>query len=100
MSLESQFQARLIKRLRRRFKGCFILKNDANYMQGVPDLIILHCNRWAMLEVKASWNSPERPNQGYYIGELHAMSYAAFIFPENEEAVLNELELALTGPPS
>lgn len=92
--LESAFQARLIVRLGEQFPGCFILKNDSGYLQGVPDLLVLFRNKWAMLEVKASHDADEQPNQGYYVEQLDRMSFAAFIYPENEEDVLNELEHA------
>lgn len=91
---ESSFQAALIKELKLIFPGCVILKNDATYMQGVPDLIILFENKWAMLECKRNKNASHRPNQDYYIKKLGEMSYASFIFPENKEEVLNGLQEA------
>lgn len=90
--LERDYQGKLIKRIYDRFPGCYILKNDANYRPGFPDLLILHRNRWAALECKQSARASHRPNQDYYIQELGAMSFASFIFPENEEEVLNELQ--------
>lgn len=93
--LERDYQSQLIRRLRHLFPGCVILKNDTSYMQGIPDLTILYKDRWAMLEVKAAYDSPEQPNQDYYVRTLEDMSYAAFIFPENEEDILHELQLAL-----
>lgn len=92
--LESQYQAYLIGKLREMFPGCFILKNDTDYLQGVPDLLVLYGNKWAMLEVKASRYAKERPNQGHYVNLLNEMSFAAFIYPENEEDVLRELQEA------
>lgn len=94
VDLESKFQGELINELENRFPGCFILKNDSSYLQGVPDLLILFRNKWAMLEVKASEDSDEQPNQRYYVDTLDQMSFASFIFPENSEDVLNELEHA------
>lgn len=93
--LESEFQARLIKKLPRLLPGCMVLKNDSGYLQGVPDLLILHGSRWGMLEVKASKDSPFQPNQAYYVSELNQMSFAAFIYPEIEEEVLRDLQHAL-----
>lgn len=77
------------------FPGCLILKNDPNYIQGIPDLLILHNNNWAMLEVKKVSHSKHRPNQDYYVEELNKMSFAAFVYPENREEVLNELRITL-----
>ncbi len=92
MGLERDFQPKLIKELRRRFPGCIIIKNDPTYIQGMPDLLILYKDRWAMLEVKKDGYSQHRPNQDYYVEKLNEMSFAAFIFPENFEEVLNDLQ--------
>lgn len=91
--LESRYQKQLIERLESLFPGCMILKNDANGRQGIPDLLILHMNRWAMLEVKASASSPFRPNQEYYLELLNGMSFAAAIWPSNEEEILSALQV-------
>lgn len=91
---EGEYQTRLIRRLTDMFPGCFILKNDSSYMQGVPDLLILFGYRWAMLEVKMDLLSPMQPNQEYYIGILDDMSFASFINPATEEDVLHELQRA------
>ena len=89
---ENEFQSRLIKELKNEFPGCIILKNDPNYIQGIPDLLILFKDKWAALEVKKSKDASHRPNQDYYINELEKMSFASFINPENKEEVLNELQ--------
>lgn len=89
--LESEFQAELITELRHTFDGCFILKNDANYLQGVPDLLLLVNDKWAMLEVKASARSAKQPNQDYYIDKLSRMGFGAFIYPENKALVIEAL---------
>jgi hypothetical protein len=98
--LESEYKTKLIKRLRRLFPGSIILRNDPGFLQGIPDLIILYGDRWAALEVKISIEAPFQPNQEYYLGLMDEMSYAACIFPENEEDILHELYAALTvgGP--
>lgn len=88
---ESVFQKQVIDKLRLMFPGCYILKNDANYIQGFPDLLILYNDRWAALECKRSEKASRRPNQLYYVNKLAGMSYASFIYPENEERVLDEL---------
>lgn len=89
---ESLYQAKLIDKLHRMFPDCVILKNDSSYLQGVPDLIILYGERWAMLEVKKSRNTTTEPNQEYYIRMLNEMSFAAFIDPSTEEEVLYALQ--------
>lgn len=92
MSLERDFQASLIKELKERFEGCFVLKTDPNYIQGLPDLLILYKNKWAALECKRGSKSSRRPNQDYYVNLMNNLSFASFIFPENKEEVLNDLE--------
>lgn len=92
MKRENKFQSELIRDLKTRFPDCVVMKNDANYIQGIPDLLVLHGKRWASLECKRSASSPHRPNQDYYVDKMNSMSFSRFIFPENKEEVLNELE--------
>ena len=92
MPNENVYQSHLIHRIQVLYPGCFVLKNDPNYLQGFPDLTVLYKKRWGLLEVKKSWDSPHRPNQEYYIEEADRMSFGRFIFPENEEEVLYELQ--------
>ena len=91
MKRENAFQKELIKEIRSRGDGIDILKNDANYMQGVPDLSLFYNNKWAMLEVKRSQDEKHQPNQDYYVEHFDKMSFARFIFPENKEDVLNAM---------
>ena len=93
--LERDFQAKLIKELKVMFKGCIIVKNDPNYIQGIPDQLILYNDRWAALEVKKSEHAHHQPNQEYYVDLMDQMSFAAFIYPENKEEILYELQQAL-----
>ena len=90
--LESQFDTKLINELKQRFPGCIILKNDANYLQGVPDRIILWNDKWATLETKKTKNASKRPNQEYYVNKMNEMSFSAFIYPENMEVILDGLQ--------
>lgn len=89
--LERDFQSKLIKKIKSLFDGCIVLKTDPNYLQGIPDLLILFKNKWASLEVKRSINASHRPNQDYYVGIMNAMSFSRFICPENEKDVLKDL---------
>lgn len=93
--LERVYQAKLIKRIKLEMPGCIVLKNDTDYLQGVPDLTILYWDKWGMLEVKADANAPYQPNQEYYLGVMHTLSFASVIYPEIEEEVLRDLQLAL-----
>lgn len=94
---ESQYQTRLIKKLKRMFPGCMVLKNDAQYLQGILDLTVLYRLHWAMLEVKAGADAPFQPNQEYYLQQIGEMSFAAVIYPENEEDVLDALQEAFAS---
>ena len=44
--LENKFQANLIKELKERFPGCIVMKNDPTYIQGIPDLLVLHKDKY------------------------------------------------------
>ena len=90
--LESQFQAKLIKELKKRFPGCIVMKSDSGYLQGIPDLLILYNDKWASLECKKSASAKKQPNQEYYVRRMNEMSFSRFICPENKEEVLNELQ--------
>ena len=90
--LESKYQKELIRKLQDIFTGCIVVKNDPNYIQGIPDLLILYKDKWAALECKRNGKASHRPNQDYYVSKMEDMSFAAFIFPENEEFVLNRLK--------
>lgn len=89
---EAEYQSKLKKTIEKRLPGCVVLKTDPSQRQGMPDLLILHNNRWAALEVKRSEKATKRPNQEYYVDKLNNMSYSSFIFPENESEVLNAME--------
>lgn len=90
--LENKFQAQLIKDLYELFPGCLVIKLDPNYIQGLPDLLVLYKNKWAVLECKKSKTSHKQPNQEYYVNLLDTMSFSRFICPENKEEVIDELD--------
>lgn len=94
---ESEYQAKLIKKIKGMFPDCIVSKEDSSYRQGVPDLLILYNDKWATLEVKVSEDADHQPNQDYYVDKMNHMSFSRFIFPENEDEVLNELILFFNG---
>lgn len=98
--LESVFKKRLINRILREFPGAIVLKADANYIQGITDNFVLYQDRWVAFEAKRSQFAPHQPNQDYYVDLLNGMSYASFVYPENEETFLYEIQrtLRLTRP--
>lgn len=91
---ENSFQSKLIKKLGLIFPGCLVLKNDANYIQGIPDLTLFYKDHWAFLECKRHNESAKQNNQNYYIQYANNNSFGAFINQDNEEEVLHELQQA------
>lgn len=94
MAREGDFQGNLIKELKTMFPGCIVTKLDSSHIQGIPDLLILWNDKWAVLECKRDEKAKKRPNQDYYVGKMNEMSFAAFIYPENKKEVLRELQSA------
>lgn len=92
MAKESAFQKGLINDLKKRFPGFMVLKNDPNYIQGIPDLLVLYEGRWAALECKKAKQASHQPNQDYYVERMNEMSFSRFVYPENKENVLDELQ--------
>ena len=92
--LERAFQSRLIRRIKRDLPGCIVLKNDPSRKQGFPDLTVLYKKKWAVLECKRSENEHKQPNQKHYVEKLNRMGYSSFIFPENKDDVLKDLDKA------
>lgn len=94
---EAEYQHGLIRRLKERFPGCEVIKNDPQHQQGILDLTIIWGRCWAMLESKRSRRARHRPNQDYWVAYYNDMSFASFVYPENEEEVLAALQEAFTS---
>ena len=90
--LENKFKQKLCKELEEMFPGCIVTHMHPNEVQGLPDILILHGPKWATLEGKKSEDAPHRPNQDYYVLRMNNMSFSRFIYPENKEEVLDELQ--------
>lgn len=88
---ENRFKTNLITELKNLFPGCMVMHLDPNEIQGIPDLLILYNDRWAVLEGKDYATAKHQPNQDYYVDLMDRMSFAAFIYPENKEEVLDNL---------
>jgi hypothetical protein len=88
---ESSFQSSLKKEIEERFPGAIVFKIES-YLQGFPDLGVLYKNKWAVLECKKDSRAKHQPNQDYYVERLNGMSFSRFIFPENKEEVLDDLQ--------
>lgn len=92
---ESDFQKSVIKEIKKMFPDSIIMKTDPTYKQGIPDLLILNGKKWASLEVKKSSKASIQPNQPEYVEKMNKMSFSRFIYPENKQEVLDELQQAL-----
>lgn len=90
--LENKFKTELVGELEDMFPGCIIAHLDPNETQGIPDLLILYNDKWAALEGKKCEDADVRPNQPYYVDIMDEMSFARFIYPENKEEVLRDLQ--------
>jgi hypothetical protein len=91
---ENQYQSQLIKRIQSRWPDAMVLKNDEQYIQGIPDLTVLHPDGWGALEVKRDEKEAASPgpNQQHYVDWLNDRGFAAFVHPSNEEEVLDALQ--------
>lgn len=89
---ENKFQSDLKKELKERYPGCIVTKLDSGDIQGIPDLLILYKDKWATLENKRNAKASKRPNQEYYVDKMNSMSFSRFIYPENKDIVLEELD--------
>ena len=91
--LENRFKTKLVNEIKDMLPGCIVTHLDPNEIQGIPDLLILYKNKWAVLEGKKNASASVRPNQRYYVELMDEMSFAAFIYPENKDLILDELYL-------
>lgn len=94
MKRENDFQKRLIRDIEKALPGAIVMKNDATYIQGIPDLTVLYKDKWATLECKRYSHASKQPNQDYYVGLMNDMSFSRFVSPENKEDVIHELQQA------
>ena len=90
---ETNFKNELYKEIRERFPGSEVMPNDAGYLQGFPDATVYFPNgKYFLLEGKRTTKSSHRPNQDYYVNESPLCNNAKFIYPENKDEILKELE--------
>ena len=89
---ENEFQRKVIKRLKGTFPDCIVMKQDAKYKQGIPDLVVFYKDRYTMLECKKNATAKHQEQQDYYISKFNDWSYASFVYPENVDQVFEELK--------
>lgn len=68
------------------------MKTDSGQVQGIPDLLILYKQHWALLETKRAKTASKRMNQDYYVNQFNDWSFSAFVDPNNMEDVLDDME--------
>lgn len=99
---EAEYQQYLVREIYKLLPGkrmidTIVIVTDPNYLQGIPDLLVLHHSKFAFLEVKLSEKSKQQPNQEWYVRRWGEFVFSAFIYPENEREVLSALQQALAG---
>jgi Holliday junction resolvase len=92
MAKESDFQAKVIKKLKS--LGLAVVKNQAGpgVPTGFPDLTAFGEGIYFCLECKASARAKKQPRQDYWVNKLNEWSYAAFIYPSNYDKVMSEIK--------
>lgn len=89
--LESEVQKQFIDWVYNAFPEAIVMKNDASYLLGVPDLTIIVRSRWAFIETKKCSNSHKQPLQEDYIQYADTWAFGAFVDKDNAYRVFNEL---------
>lgn len=89
--LETRFERELMRELEALLPGCYIFKLDSAQYQGIPDRLILFKDTWVALECKESRTAAHRPNQDYHVEVMNNMAFAAFVYPENREEIIDEV---------
>jgi hypothetical protein len=89
---ESKFKREFKEDIGKRLPEVEIFEPNATTKRSSPDMIMLGEAGWAALEFKRSKNADHQPNQDYRVFQLNEKGYATFVYPENKEEVLHDLE--------
>ena len=92
MTLEKDFQAKFLTRLRKLGCKCYKQQMNATTRAGTPDVIVLVGPVWIMLEFKKSKNSPKRPGQQRNIDWAKENSFGWFVYPGVENEVYEAIK--------
>ena len=92
MTLEKDFQAKFIARLRKLGCKCYKQQMNATTRAGTPDYIVLAGPVWIFLEFKKAKNSPKRPGQQRNIDYANEVSFGWFVYPSFEEEVYQQIK--------
>lgn len=95
--LEMSFKTKFLMDLDKRLANLELVFVDTRPKhRSYPDTIVLGPKYWAALEFKRTKRAPHQPNQDYYISRFRENGYANFVYPENAEEVLDDLERLFT----
>ncbi len=90
---ESDFIKDFKSELQKRTRGIDLDYIKYRSIRSTPDFVILGPNfTWAALEFKTSKDAHRQPNQEYHVNRMNEKGFARFVYPENAEEVLDELE--------
>lgn len=89
--LESDLKRRFLEKLRERLVGTDI-DIYVTTSRSKPDIALLGSPKWATLEFKKDREASHQPNQNYHVYRMNQKSYSRFVYPDNEEEILDELE--------
>ncbi len=96
--LESEFKKRTIQRIKDRLPSLDLdFINTKPFNRSMPDTFVIGPWCWAALEFKRSEDADQQANQDYHIERLNRKGYARFVFPENVEEVLDDLEAVFSS---
>lgn len=91
--LEKDFQKKFKNEVMRILPGAVFLKNDAKYIQGFPDWIMLYNGKCAIFEIKTSEKASYQPNQQYWLDYLNTRRFfARSVYPEILGEILDEIQ--------
>lgn len=88
--LEKKFKNDFLSDIQEQYPDCMIM--PMNHVQGIPDTLILYKNKWAALEFKKFSRAKRQPNQPYYVQLMDDMSFSRFVYPENRQEVMNDIQ--------
>lgn len=88
---EGRFKDTAKKIIFQRYPGCYMHEMKCGD-QGIPDTLLLYNEYWALLEFKDSADAAHQPNQDWYVEKFNNMGFSAFVYPENFDDILEELD--------
>ena len=88
---KKKFKEDFAKRMEKHDQEYDVIENKSG-RRSTPDTIFLGNRVWAALEFKRDVEAEKQPNQEHYVDKWNRLSYAAIVYPENAEEILDDLE--------